>query len=74
MLNLLQRNVIQGYLDGGMSPEDIADFLGRVNDLGPLDIVTIKSAAYDLLNEPAAPVAVSGVGKPVLTVIAGGAA
>ncbi|XTP38538.1 hypothetical protein ACORG1_34390 (plasmid) [Mycobacterium sp. TJFP1] len=74
MLNVLQRNVIQGYLDGGMSPEDIADFLGRVNDLGPLDIVTIKSAAYDLLNEPVAPAAVSGGGKPVLTVIAGGAA
>ncbi|MBX9918338.1 MAG: hypothetical protein K2Y33_00680 [Mycolicibacterium frederiksbergense] len=74
MLNLLQRNVIQGCLDGGMSPEEVADFLGRVNDLGPLDIVTIKSAAYDLLNEPAAPAAVSGGGKPVLTVIAGGAA
>ncbi|QIV79611.1 hypothetical protein [Mycolicibacterium frederiksbergense] len=73
MLNVLQRNVIQGYLDGGMSPEDIADFLGRVNDLGPLDIVTIKSAAYDLLNEPAAPATAAG-GKPVLTVIAGGAA
>ena len=74
MLNVLQRNVIQGYLDGGMSPEDIADFLGRVNDLGPLDIVTIKSTAYDLLNEPAAPGAAIGAGKPVLTVIAGGAA
>lgn len=72
MLNLLQRNVIQGYLDGGMSPEDIADFLGRVNDLGPLDIVSIRSAAYDLLNEPAAPAA-AAAGKPVLTVLVGGA-
>lgn len=73
MLNLVQRNVIQDYLDLGKSPEEIADYLGRVNDLGPLDIVTIRSAAYDLLNEPA-PAASAAAGKPILTLIAGGAA
>lgn len=74
MLNILQRNVIRGCLDDGMSPEEIADYLGRVNDLGPLDVVTIRSAAYDLLGEqtPTGP-AVAG-GKPTLTLISGGAA
>ncbi len=51
MLNIRQRNVIRGYLDEGMSPEDIADYIGRINDLGPLEVVTIRSAAYDMLNE-----------------------
>ncbi|WP_342314653.1 hypothetical protein LIX17_25745 (plasmid) [Mycobacterium avium subsp. hominissuis] len=74
MLNILQRNVIRGYLDDGMSPEEIADYLGRVNDLGPLEVVTIRSAAYDMLNDqaPAAPAATTG--KPILTLISGGAA
>lgn len=74
MLNIVQRNVIRGYLDDAMSPEEIADYLGRVNDLGPLEVVTIRSAAYDMLNEQtlAAPAAASG--KPMLTLISGGAA
>lgn len=75
MLNILQRNVIRGYLDGGMSPEEIADYLGRVNDLDPLDIVTIRSAAYDLLNdERAVTVPPAAGGKPLLTFVTGGAA
>lgn len=74
MLNVLQRNVIQGYLDGGKSPEEIADYLGRVNDLDPLDIVTIRSAAYDLLNDDPALAALPAAGdKPVLTLVTGGA-
>lgn len=72
MLNLVQRNIIRGYLDDGMSPEAIADYLGRVNDLDALDIVTIKSAAYDLLNAPAPEHAVP-LGPPTLSVIVGGA-
>jgi hypothetical protein len=72
MLNLMQRNIIRGYLDDDMSPEAIADYLGRVNDLDALEIVTIRSAAYDLLNEPAPQHAVP-LGPSTLTVIAGGA-
>lgn len=74
MLNIVQRNVIRGLLDEGMDPEAIAEYLGRLNDLGPLEIVTIRSAAYDMLNgEPAEVSNVAG-GQPVLTLIAGGAA
>lgn len=73
MLNLVQRNIIRGYLDNGMSPEAIADYLGRLNDLDALEVVTIRSAAYDLLNEPAPEHALPQVGSPTLTVIAGGA-
>jgi len=73
VLNILQRNVIRGFLDEGMDPDGIADYLGRLNDLGPLEVVTIRSAAYDMLNEePAA--APDAAGRPVLTLIAGGAA
>lgn len=74
MLNIVQRNVIRGYLDGGMSPEEIADYLGRVNDLDPLEVVTIRSAAYDMLNEELVAAPAIGGGKPALTLIAGGAA
>jgi hypothetical protein len=73
MLNILQRNVIRGYLDGGMSPEEIADYLGRVNDLDALEVITIRSAAYDMLNGESA-AAACPAGKPQLTVIVGGAA
>lgn len=73
MLNILQRNVIRGFLDEGMEPQEIADYLGRLNDLGPLEIVTIRSAAYDMLNE-APTAAPETVGRPALTLIAGGAA
>lgn len=73
MLNILQRNVIRGYLDDGMSPEEIADYLGRVNDLGPLEVVTIRSAAYDMLHEGMVAAPAAG-GKPVLTLISGGTA
>ena len=72
MLNILQRNVIRGCLDDEMSPEEIADYLGRVNDLGPLDVVTIRSAAYDMLDEQP-PAASAPCGKPMLTLISGGA-
>lgn len=41
---------IQERLDEGMSPEAIADSIGRVADLDELELVTIRSAAYDLRN------------------------
>jgi hypothetical protein len=71
MLNVMQRNIIRGYLDNGMSPAAVADYLGRVNDLEPLDVITIKSAAYDLLNEPAHEQS-ELPGPSASTVIAGG--
>ncbi|MCV7137939.1 hypothetical protein [Mycolicibacterium fortuitum] len=74
MLNILQRNVVRGFLDEGMSPEEIADYLGRLNDLGPLEVVTIRSAAYDMLNEAPAVAPAPAAGGPKLTVITGGAA
>lgn len=74
LLNILQRNVIRGCLDDGMSPEEIADYLGRVNDLGPLDVVTIRSAAYDMLDEQAPAGPAVSCGKPMLTLLRGGAA
>jgi len=73
VLNILQRNVIRGFLDEGMDPDGIADYLGRLNDLGPLEVVTIRSAAYDMLNEEQSAVPET-VGRPTLTLIAGGAA
>lgn len=73
MLNILQRNVIRAFLDEGKDPDGIADYLGRLNDLGPLEVVTIRSAAYDMLNEQPAH-APEVVGRPALTLIAGGAA
>lgn len=73
MLNILQRNVIRGFLDEGMDPDGIADYLGRLNDLDPLEVVTIRSAAYDMLNEEQSAVP-EAVGRPTLTLIAGGAA
>lgn len=45
-----QIDEIQQRLDEGMTPEAIADSLGRLADLDELDIVTIRSTAYDLVN------------------------
>jgi hypothetical protein len=71
-VNILQRNVIRKYLDEGMSPEDIADYIGSINDLDLLDVVTIRSAAYDILNEPTTAAPDLSGRRPTLTVIAGG--
>ncbi|GAT02295.1 MULTISPECIES: helix-turn-helix domain-containing protein [Mycolicibacterium] len=50
LLTRAQIDEIQQRLDEGMSPEAIADSIGRVADLDELDIVTIRSVAYDLVN------------------------
>ncbi|RFZ10369.1 hypothetical protein DSM43518_02283 [Mycobacterium marinum] len=49
-LTRAQIDEIQQRLDEGMSPEAIADSIGRLADLEDLDIVMIRSAAYDLRN------------------------
>jgi hypothetical protein len=49
-LTKAQIDEIQQRLDEGMSPEAIADSIGRLADLDELDVVTIRSTAYDLLN------------------------
>jgi hypothetical protein len=49
-LTRAQIDEIQQRLDEGMTPEAIADSIGRLADLDELDIVVIRSTAYDLLN------------------------
>jgi hypothetical protein len=41
-----QLDEIRGQLDQGMTPDAIADYLGRVADLGLMDIETVRPAAY----------------------------
>ncbi|KAA1249866.1 hypothetical protein F0Q45_12740 [Mycobacterium simiae] len=50
VLTRAQIDEIRQRLDEGMSPEAIADSIGRLADLDELDIVTIRSTAYDLSN------------------------
>ena len=47
-LNDEQLDEIRRHLDEGMTPDAIADYLGRVADLDLMDIVTIRSAAVAL--------------------------
>ncbi|CAN5736696.1 hypothetical protein BH09ACT8_BH09ACT8_56100 [soil metagenome] len=49
-LTRAQIDEIQERLDEGMSPEAIADSIGRLADLDELELVTIRSTAYDLRN------------------------
>jgi hypothetical protein len=49
-LTRAQIDEIQERLDEGMSPEAIADSIGRMADLDELELVTIRSTAYDLRN------------------------
>jgi len=51
MLDLKQRNIIRGHLDKGMTPDAIANYFARLADLEELDMVMIRSTAYDILNE-----------------------
>jgi len=72
MFDLEERNIIRGYLDSGMTPEAIANYIGRVSDLEDADVLLIRSAAADMLNESVASAPVR-LGRPVLTLIQGGA-
>ena len=47
-LTRAQLDEISDYLAAGMSPDAIADLIGRIADLDYLDIITIRSVAYDL--------------------------
>jgi len=71
MLDLQERTIIRGYLDSGMSPEAIANYIGRVSDLEDADVLLIRSTAADMLTESAAPASL-GPRRPVLTLIQGG--
>jgi hypothetical protein len=50
-LNLRQLNEIQRGLDGGMSPDEISNSIGRINDLPVLDVEAIRAAAQDLQHD-----------------------
>lgn len=49
-LTRAQIDEIQQRLDEGMTPEAVADSIGRLADLDELKVVVIRSTAYDLLN------------------------
>ena len=72
-LNASERTIIQEYLDAGMSPEAIANRIGRLNDdLEPSDLLLIRSIAQDMLDAPPPPPDVPA--RPVLVLLPGGAA
>jgi len=72
MFDLQERNIIRGYLDSGMTPDAIANYIGRLSDLEAADVLLIRSAAADMLNESTAPASLQPR-RPVLTLIQGGA-
>ncbi|WP_072814951.1 hypothetical protein [Rhodococcus zopfii] len=43
-----QLDDIRGYLEQGMSPDDIANYLGRVADLDLIEIEQVRTAANEL--------------------------
>lgn len=49
-LSRAEINEIQDRLDDGMTPQEIADSIGRIADLEHADILIIRSVANDLLN------------------------
>lgn len=48
LLNLNERNIIRRYLASGMTPDAIANSLGRLSDLDDADILLIRAAAADM--------------------------
>ena len=44
-LNDEQLDEIRRHLDEGMTPDQVADYLGRVADLDLMDIETVRTAA-----------------------------
>jgi hypothetical protein len=71
MFDLKERTIIRGYLDSGMTPDAVANYIGRVSDLEDSDILLIRSVATDMLNETATPPPPRPQ-RPVLTLIQGG--
>lgn len=43
-----QLDDIRGYLEQGMSPDEIANYLGRVADLDLIEIEQVRTAANEL--------------------------
>lgn len=70
MFDRNERDIIRGYLDSGMTPDAIANYIGRLSDLDDGDILLIRSAATDMLNAQPP----TRLGRPVLTLLQGGAA
>jgi hypothetical protein len=68
-MDLRQRTIIRDYLDSGMTPDSVANYLGRVADLEPDEVAALRSAAHDILNE--VPVLIPPR-RPRLTLIKGG--
>lgn len=52
MFDIRERNIIRRYLDSGMTPEAVANYIGRLSDLDDADILLIRSAASDMLAAP----------------------
>jgi hypothetical protein len=49
-LSRAEINEIQDRLNDGMTPQEIADSIGRMADLEHADILIVRSVANDLLN------------------------
>ena len=49
-LSRAEINEIQDRLNDGMTPQEIADSIGRMADLEHADILIVRSVADDLLN------------------------
>lgn len=62
-LNLRQLNEIQRGLDSGMSPDEISDSIGRINDLAVLDVEAIRAAAQGLQHDRQDSVGVLAAGR-----------
>jgi hypothetical protein len=73
MFDSHERNIIRGYLDSGMSPDSIANYIGRLSDLEDADILLIRAAATEMLDEPIPPPPLWPV-PPKLTLLQGGVA
>ena len=69
MFDLQERTIIRGYLDSGMTPDAIANYIGRVSDLEDSDVLLIRSAAADMLAKTDS---TSPAGPPILTLLPGG--
>ncbi|MDA0252655.1 MAG: hypothetical protein O3B27_06950 [Actinomycetota bacterium] len=69
MFDLHERNVIRSYLDSGMTPDAVANYIGRLSDLEDSDILLIRSAAFDMLSETGSP---SPLCRPALRLVPGG--
>jgi len=69
MFDLHERNVIRSYLDSGMTPDAVANYIGRLSDLEDSDILLIRSVAFDMLSETGSPPSLC---RPALRLVPGG--